>query len=162
MVAHRRWGCGKAVISELRIPPIVLDTNVVVAGACRKESSRAYQLLMRVLDGQISIFLTNSIALEYADVLLRPAIRRLTGLSPTQSNLLVMDLIALSTRVHTKFTWRPNLHDESDNKFVEAAIYGAATIITYNTRDYTSRALLRYGWRVSTPQEFLEHFFEVD
>jgi len=39
-------------------PPVVLDTNVLVAGACRREGSRAHQVLMAVLRGDVPLVLT--------------------------------------------------------------------------------------------------------
>ena len=138
--------------------PIVMDTNVLVAGACRRESSLAYQVLMGVLERKFPIILTEPIVLEYLDVLTRPRIRALTGLSPQQSTELVDALISLSRQVHLRFSWRPNLRDEGDNKFVEAAIYAAAVIVTYNVNDFRSPALGQHGWTVMTPQEFLARY----
>ncbi len=136
-------------------PPIVMDTNVLVAGACRHESSLAYQFLLGVLEERFPIILTEPIVLEYLDVLARPAVRRLTGLNRRQSEELVTDLISLSRKVQLRFSWRPNLRDEGDNKFVEAAIHAAAVIVTYNVRDYRSAELGQHGWTVMTPQQFL-------
>ncbi len=68
-----------------RSPPIVMDTNVLVAGCCRRESSLAYRLLLGVLEERFPIILTEPIVLEYLDVLARPAVRRLTGLTRRQS-----------------------------------------------------------------------------
>lgn len=42
-------------------PPIVLDTNVLVAGACRHELSLAYLLLMAILNRRIPLMLTEGI-----------------------------------------------------------------------------------------------------
>jgi predicted nucleic acid-binding protein len=135
-------------------PPIVLDTNVLVAGACRHEGSHAYEVLRGVLERQIPLMLTEPIALEYLDVLQRPRVLAVTGLSLQQSALLVTDLIARSHEVQVNFAWRPNLADESDNKFVEAALHAGATIVTYNERDYLSGDLARFGYSVMSPQEF--------
>ena len=141
-----------------RSPPIVLDTNVLVAGACRHESSLAYELLLGVLEERFPIILTEPIVLEYFDVLARPTIRKLTGLTPRQSEELVTDLIALSRKVQLRFSWRPNLRDEGDNKFVEAAIHTTAVIATYNVSDFRSPDLTPHGWTVMTPQEFLARY----
>jgi predicted nucleic acid-binding protein len=135
-------------------PPIVLDTNVLVAGACRHEGSHAYEVLLGVLQRRVPLMLTESIALEYLDVLQRPRVLAVTGLTLEQSALLVTDLIALSHEVQVNFAWRPNLVDESDNKFVEAALHAGATIVTYNERDYSSADLVRFGYSVMSPQEF--------
>ncbi len=62
-------------------PPIVMDTNVLVAGACRHESSMAYRLLLGVFEETYPTIVTEAIVLEYLDVLARPAVRALTGLN---------------------------------------------------------------------------------
>jgi putative PIN family toxin of toxin-antitoxin system len=139
-------------------PPIVMDTNVLVAGACRHESSLAYEVLLGVLEEKFPIILTESIVLEYLDVLARPAVRRLTGLNRRQSEELITDVMALSRKVQLRFSWRPNLRDEGDNKFVEAAMHTAAVIVTYNVSDFRSAELVPHGWTVMTPQEFLARY----
>jgi predicted nucleic acid-binding protein len=146
------------VQNSYQSPPIVMDTNVLVAGACRRESSLAYQLLLGVLEETFPIILTESIVLEYLDVLARPAVRRLTRLNRRQSEDLVTDLVALSREVQLRFSWRPNLQDEGDNKVVEAAIHAAAVIVTYNVSDFRSAELGQHGWTVMTPQEFLARY----
>jgi putative PIN family toxin of toxin-antitoxin system len=145
-------------MAEKQTPPIVLDTNVLVAGACRRTGSLAYRVLLGVLHGQVPLVLTPSIALEYQDVLLRPRVLALTGLSPAQALDLVTDLIGLARRVNARFQWRPNLRDESDNKFVDAAVEGAAIIVTYNAADFRDSDVPRYGWAAMTPQEFLSRY----
>lgn len=139
-------------------PPIVIDTNVLVASACRHESSLAYRLLLGVLEETFPFILTEPILLEYLDVLARPAVRALTGLNRRQSEELVADLISVSHKVQLRFSWRPNLRDEGDNKFVEAAIHTAAVIVTYNVSDFRSAELAPHGWTVMTPQEFLARY----
>lgn len=141
-----------------KTPPIVLDTNVLVAAACRHEGSLAYRILMGVLGREIPLMLTASIALEYHEVLQRPAILELTGLDHEQSADLVTLLVALSHEVQIHISWRPNLVDESDNKFVEATIHTGATIVTYNTRDFASPDLPPHGWNCMTPQAFIESY----
>ena len=132
-----------------------MDTNVLVAGACRRSGSLAYRILTGVLRGDVPLILTPSIALEYQDVLLRPGVLALTKLTHAESVDLVTALIARSYHVQRSFHWRPNLLDESDNKFVEAAIHGAATIITYNIAHYRAPDMAPYGWAAMTPREFL-------
>ncbi len=143
---------------SFRSLPIVMDTNVLVAGACRHESSLAYQLLVGVLEGSFPIILTEPIVMEYLDVLARPTVRALTGLNRRQSEELVTDLISLSRKVQLRFSWRPNLRDERDNKFVEAAIHATAVIVTYNVSDFRSPELGQHGWTVMTPREFLARY----
>ncbi len=139
-------------------PPIVMDTNVLVAGACRNESSLAYRVLMGVIRREIPLMLTAAIALEYFEVLQRPRVLAMTGLSHSQSADLVTELIALSRQVQIYFSWRPNLSDESDNKFVEAAIHTGATILTYNESHFRSTDLPRLGWHFMTPKEYVTRY----
>lgn len=136
----------------------MLDTNVLVAGACRHESSLAYEVLLGILDERFPVILTPPIVLEHQDVLARPAVRALTGLSRREASELIAELVAISRKVQLRFSWRPNLRDEGDNKFVEAAIHGTAVIITYNVSDYRDSDLHRQGWTVMTPQEFLTRY----
>lgn len=135
-------------------PPIVLDTNVLVAGACRHEGSLAYRVLMAVLGRQVPLMLTEGVVAEYADVLGRPAVRRLTGLTVKQNADLILDLISLSHQTQLHFSWRPNLLDEADNKFIEAAIAATAIIVTYNVRDLAQLDRVKHEWDLMTPLEF--------
>jgi hypothetical protein len=48
--------------------------------------------------------------------------------------------------------------DESDNKFVEAAVHAAAIIVTYNVRDYLAGELPQFGWSVMGPHEFVTRY----
>ena len=135
-------------------PQIVLDTNVLVAGACRHERSLAYRLLMAALDRRIPLMLTEGIIAEYEDVLMRPSVRKLTGLTVKQSSDLILELISLSHQTQLHFSWRPNLPDEADNKFIEAALAATAIIITYNIRDFARPDLVKHGWEAITRIEF--------
>ncbi len=63
-------------MEEHQSPPIVMDTNVLVAGACRNELSLAYKLLLGVLEERLPIILTELIVLEYLDVLARPTVHK--------------------------------------------------------------------------------------
>lgn len=62
------------------------------------------------------------------------------------------------SEVQINFAWRPNLLDESDNKFVEAAIHAGATIVTYNERDFVTGDLARFGYGVMSPRDFATRY----
>ena len=109
---------------------------------------------MAVLDRRIPLMLTEGIAAEYQDVLSRPSVKKLTGLTVKQNNDLILELIALSHQTQLHFSWRPNLLDEADNKFIEAAVAATAIIITYNVCDFVRSDLVKYGWDVMTPLDF--------
>lgn len=144
--------------SQHETPPVVLDTNVLVAGACRHEGSPAYQVVLAILRGRVPLMLSESIALEYLDVLQRPRILGLTGLSHQESAELVTELISRSYEVQLHFSWRPNLIDEGDNKFIEAAVHSGAIIVTYNRRDFITGDLPPLGWSIMNPHEFMTRY----
>ena len=133
---------------------------MLVAGACPREKSLAYRIVMGVLRGEIPLILTAAIAWEYLDVLQRPKVLELTRLSHSQSADLVTGLVVLSRKVQTRFSWRPNLRDESDNKFVDAAVYASAIVVTYNTRHFDSPDVPRYGWGLMRPREFVARYLQ--
>ena len=146
--------CWGEMATKPSSPPIVLDTNVLVAGACRHPTSLAYKILIAVLKKRVPLMLTEAIIAEYADVLGRQKVRGLTGLVPKQNADLILELVSLSYQTQLHFCWRPNLVDDTDDKFIEAAIAGTAIIVTYNVRDFARRDLTKHGWEVMTPLEF--------
>jgi predicted nucleic acid-binding protein len=109
---------------------------------------------MAVLNRRIPLMLTEGIIAEYEDVLMRPSVRKLTGLSVKQSSDLILELISLSHQTQLHFSWRPNLLDEADNKLIEAAVAAIAIIITYNLRDFAKPDFVKHGWDAMTPIEF--------
>ena len=115
---------------------------------------------MGVLRREIPLILTAAIAWEYLDVLQRPRVLELTRLSHSQSADLVTELVALSHKVQTHFSWRPNLRDESDNKFVDAAVHASAIVVTYNTRHFDSPDLPRHGWGLMRPRELVARYLQ--
>ncbi len=144
--------------SPYETPPVVLDTNVLVAGACRHVGSAAYEILLAILQRRVPLMLSGPIALEYLEVLQRPRVLALTGLTHKQSADVVTLLMGRSHEVQVNFAWRPNLADESDNKFVELAIHTGATIVTYNERDFLRGDLPQFGWAVMNPREFITNY----
>ena len=50
--------------------------------------------------------------------------------------------------------------DESDNKFVDAAIRASAIIATYNARHFDSPDLPRHGWALMRPREFVARYLK--
>jgi len=56
------------------------------------------------------------------------------------------------------FQWRPDLRDEADNKFTDAAVEAAAIIVTYSAADFRDSDIPRFGWAAMTPQESLARY----
>ncbi len=140
----------------------VLDTNVLVSGLCRYEGSATYEIV-RSIGARWDVAITTAVFLEYEDVLLRPVIRKWTRLS-RQATLTVLDFLAeQGLRSSIAYTWRPNLGDEADNKFVECAIAsGAEFLVTGNTRDFQRADLGPFAFSIVSPKDFVRRLLRED
>lgn len=74
-------------------PPVIVDTNVVVAGLI---TSQAASPVARILDGMLTaafpFVVSPALLAEYHAVLVRPALRKLHGLSVKQIETILTDL----------------------------------------------------------------------
>ncbi len=135
----------------MRIPQIVIDTNVLVSGLNSRQSY-AFLLLQLVGTGRFDINLSVPLVLEYEDVLNR-------GLPTLGANLRgvddVLDYHCQVARLHSIFfLWRPYLHDPQDDMILELAVKaGCDYIVTFNKRHF--RGCERFGIQAVSPGEFL-------
>ena len=73
--------------------PVIIDTNVVVAGfPLEQESSPVSRILHDMLEGSFPFVVSEALIAEYRDVLMRPRVRTLHGLAG-------VDIEAIVTRV---------------------------------------------------------------
>ena len=79
----------------------VIDTNVVVAGLinARKDSPVA-RILDGMLNAQFNFVASEALLAEYRAVLLRPPIRKLHGLSETNVDTLLVDIVLCAIMVN--------------------------------------------------------------
>ena len=134
----------------------VLDTNVLVSGLCRYFGSDTYEIV-RAIGVKWNLAATPQIFLEYQDVLLRSRIRKLTGLSVSDTERILDYIADVAEKTSTYYSWRPNLPDESDNKFVDCAIACQAKfIVTGNRRHFDCSELGPFLFLVVGPCEFAE------
>lgn len=74
-------------------PPVVVDTNVVVAGLL---TVRADSPVARVLDGMLAavfpFVISEALLAEYGAVLRRPSLRKVHGLTPNEIDVIVVEL----------------------------------------------------------------------
>ncbi|MBS0619760.1 MAG: putative toxin-antitoxin system toxin component, PIN family [Spirochaetes bacterium] len=135
---------------------VVLDTTVLYQ-ALRSQGA-SYYILSLVRQGQIEMVLSTAVLFEYQEVLSRPANLRQFDLKKTQieSFLAFISYIAKPVAIH--FTYKPNLRDETDNKFIELALNGQADyLITSNIVDFKNRAELKLATlKIVTPAKFLK------
>ena len=117
-------------------PLVVLDTNVLVAGLCRRTDSPSFKILQNIQRGIIPLVLTQKLYLEYESVLTRRSILKLIGASREEIALALDALLALAHRSEVFYLWRPNLQDEEDNFVLEAAVATNALVVTKNIADF--------------------------
>jgi predicted nucleic acid-binding protein len=133
----------------------VLDTNVLVSGLCRFEGSATYEVV-RSMGIHWDLAITPAVFLEYQDVLLRPGVRRLTGLSGKETERALRYIAMMGLQFSQSYLLRPNLLDESGNMFVECAVTsGADCLVTGNVRDFRQGELGPYGFEIIEPRRFL-------
>jgi len=137
---------------------IVLDTNVLVSGLCRSIKSPTYEIVSN-LGKKYELCLTPSIYLEYKDVLHRSKIKKLINLNKNEINTVLHYIADIGQKFLTYYTWRPNLNDESDNKFIECAIVSNADfVITGNIKHYKVYNITPIHYQVITPRNFIDNF----
>ncbi|MCB1978347.1 MAG: putative toxin-antitoxin system toxin component, PIN family [Burkholderiaceae bacterium] len=134
-----------------RLPQVVLDTNVLVAGL-RSRNGASFQLISRLTFSQFGLHLTVPLAMEYEDVLHRPGLLSL----PVAAIDAVLDMVcAVAHQQDVHFLWRPQLRDPSDELVLEAAVNASADfLVTHNLRDFA--AADRFAVQVVTPGQFLK------
>lgn len=141
-----------------RIPLVVLDTNVLVAGLCRREDSPSYKILRNIQTENISLVLTHKLYLEYESVLYREKIRQLIDATEEEVAIVLDALVALAQRSDVFYLWRPNLLDEGDNFIVEIAISTGAVLITKNVKDFQFGELKFPDLTIMTPAQFCQFY----
>jgi putative PIN family toxin of toxin-antitoxin system len=135
---------------------VVLDTNVLVSGVCRYEGSATYAVV-QTMGREWDLAITPAIFLEYEDVLYRKGIRRLTGFDVSDVTHVLNYVAQVGLRTSIFYSWRPNLVDESDNKFVDCAVASSADyLVTGNVKDYRATGLGPFEFDVVTPRQFLK------
>lgn len=131
---------------------VVLDTNVLVA-ALRSRRGASHELVRRLaFDRAWVLNLSNSLALEYIEIVLREG--PMAGLSSVQLESFLNFICAAAVEREIHFRWRPTLADPDDDLVLELAVAcGATHIITFNKRDFAPAA--RFGIQIVSPGEFL-------
>ena len=135
-------------------PLIVLDTNVLVSGLCRRDNSASYQILKHIQKGEIPLALSYKLYLEYESVLKRENILTLIDATADQIQMILHALVAIAQHSEVFYLWRPNLTDENDNFVLETAITTGAVIVTKNIKDFKEGELIFPDLTILTPSQF--------
>ncbi len=141
----------------MRVPDIVLDTNVIIA-ALRSKRGASYKLLSLVGTHQFEIHDSVALILEYEDVIQRH--REGLGLSNEEVSMFIDTLCSMAHHHKIYFIWRPFLTDPNDELVLELAVSAQCEyIVTHNIKDF--RGTEKFSIRAITPKEFLQIIREV-
>lgn len=84
------------------------------------------------------------------------ALKRRTGLSEEEAEVIVDYLCKVADRRRIHFLWRPFLRDPADEMVLEVAVESeAAVVVTHSIRDFAG-VEDRFGIRVLSPGAFLK------
>jgi putative PIN family toxin of toxin-antitoxin system len=135
----------------MRLPEVVVDTNVLVAGLRSRQGASA-RLLAMVGTGRFNINLSVPLVLEYEAVLLRPQIVPLSREAIAD----VLDYHCLVAHQHPIFfLWRPFLRDPKDDMVLELAVKAESDfIVTFNEKDFAG--IEQFGLKALAPADFLK------
>jgi putative PIN family toxin of toxin-antitoxin system len=133
---------------------VVIDTNVFVSSFFGGKSRQVVEFLLK---GEIQLFLSKPIVLEYVDVLRRFELR--------DERLLLRLLAFFEKGYHTFFVSSPEEDnwvpmDPADNKFIACAIATKADFIISGDAHLLKRPSWQ-GIRVVTPSKFLDLWKEA-
>ena len=138
---------------------ITVDTNVIFQGLCSNIGA-SNKILKLLSNNKIQLALSVPVFIEYCDVLKRKSTLALTGLSESNIDAILDFLAYVGLEHRISFLYRPNLSDETDNKFIELSLASQSSfLVTSNVKHYVMNSDLRlYGVQVVTPGEFMRYW----
>jgi len=142
----------------MRLPQIVIDTNVLVS-ALRSRDGYAFRLLELLGRDKFTVHLSVPLLMEYEEVLNR----ELPNLPVSQAVVDdVLDYLCEVAEAHEIFfLWRPFLRDPDDDMVLEVAVKAMCDfIVTFNKRDFVG--VEQFTLQVMTPSEFLKRIEVIE
>jgi len=136
---------------KARLPQVVLDTNVIVAGL-RSLNGASYQVLRQLPTDVFEVHVSLPLFVQYQDVLARHQHELAGDPEEIVEFLLTLDTLANYHDIH--YLLRPELDDPGDDMVLEAAFAARADfIVTHNIRHFSN--VNKFGIQVVTPIQFL-------
>ena len=131
---------------------VVIDTNVVVSGLMKTDSTPA-AVVQAARREAFEWIASDDLLAEMQRVLARPSVQRQTGLSDADAAHFQQQVTELATRVEP--TQRIDIsRDPDDNRVLEAAFAGEADYIVTGDRDLLELGSYE-GIRIVTPADFI-------
>ena len=132
---------------------IILDTNVVVSSLIQK--SYPYLIVDHLVEGKMTLCLSDAILSEYIEVLNRPKFARFTDFKLNAEQFITR--VSLDAEFYLPQKRLDLIKDEADNRFLELAeVSRADFLITGNIRDFTMKEYQRT--KIVQPNEFWNNF----
>ena len=142
---------------KAKILQIIIDTNVLLS-AVHSQLGASFRLLSLIEDSRFEINLSVALALEYEDVLKRPALNPNLTIQEVDD---VLDFLCQNANLCEIFyLWRPTLRDPKDDFVLELAVESNCDyIVTFNTKDFAGAE--KFGIKAIRPKEFLQIIGEI-
>ena len=142
---------------KVKIFQIVVDTNVLLS-AVRSQFGASFRLLSLIEDSRFQTNLSVALALEYEDVLKRPALNPNLTVQEVDD---ILDFLCQNASLREIFyLWRPTLRDPKDDFVLELAVESNCDyIVTFNTKDFAEAE--KFGIKAVKPNEFLRIIGEI-
>ncbi len=131
------------------MPKIVVDTNVVFEGIT-KQGGALGLVVEAWLGGLFRPCVSNALAYEYADVL----VRKLSPARWDSSRVIFEEMLSLAEFTNIYFRWRPVSPDPGDDHVIDCCMNAGAALVTSNLKDF-KLAQDALGLRVITPVDFI-------
>lgn len=133
------------------VPPVVLDTNVLVA-ALRSRRGASFRIVSNIGRRFFEFVLSVPLVLEYEQALLQ---NRPSGVTATDIEALLDFVCSVGQLQEIFYLWRPLLRDPKNDLVLEVAVAGQCEgIVTHNRRDFAGAE--RFGIQVLSPSEFVD------
>jgi putative PIN family toxin of toxin-antitoxin system len=133
-------------------PPIVVDTNVVVAGLVTSDPDAPTRAILdAMLAGRFRFLLSEELLSEYREVLFRPSIRSAHGLDSSDIDEILVRLVAEAVVVEVEVESPGTRDDFHLTRLLEE---NPRAVLITGDRAARSRA----GQRGLTPRQLVERF----
>jgi putative PIN family toxin of toxin-antitoxin system len=137
---------------------LTLDTNILYQ-ALYSNTGASHFILQKIRSRELQIALSVSIFTEYEEVLLRKESLKNFNLKKADIERFLRFIAYVGKVYDIYFLFRPNLKDESDNKFVELAVTSQSDyLITNNIKDFLNMELSFDNLRIITPGDFVKNW----
>lgn len=133
---------------------LTLDTNIFYQ-VLRSNCGASYYIFQQVRNRKIQISLSVPVFNEYQEVLTRRKSLKEFGLEITDIEKFLRFIAYVGKTFEIYYLFRPNLKDESDNKFLELALTSQSDyLVTNNIKDFKNSELNFDQLQIITPANF--------